>query len=382
MKNNKMFVNIGVLVLVAVLCFLAGKDFKAMHTPDHISRRNPGITEVRMLSDYSPGLKDTAADVEIYVFDSGKPGGSMLILGGTHPNETAGLLNTVLWIENVTCEEGTLYVIPRANSLGFTATAPMRGDQDFFVYTLDDGTQRTFRNGNRHSNAAFQWPDANYHDGNTGRVLVNNEVPENRNLNRNHTGRIDGNLTEKMCYGIYNLILTDEIDVLYDAHEAGLRFPRINYLIAHERAMPLGSMAIMNNVIDGHPFAIDLSGATSYGLSHRSLGDNTNTYATLFETLNPAQGTLHGKVTWDLVMNGIDPINVELTKRGAYDGMLGLTEAGSPMEQRTGYHMVMCQQLAVALTDLYPDKPLVLSGMPSYDDLVEKGFGHYLQPVQ
>ena len=55
----------------------------------------PGVTEVKLLSDYYPALQGTAADTEVYVLDSGVPGGSMLVLGGTHPNEPSGVVAAI-----------------------------------------------------------------------------------------------------------------------------------------------------------------------------------------------------------------------------------------------------------------------------------------------
>ena len=49
-----------------------------------------GVSRVAHLSEYFGGVKGTAADGEVYVFDSGKPGASVLILGGTHNDEPAG----------------------------------------------------------------------------------------------------------------------------------------------------------------------------------------------------------------------------------------------------------------------------------------------------
>ena len=113
-------------------------------------------------------------------------------------------------------------------------------------FTLLDGSIREFRVGTRLTNPVDQWPDYNYYNGASGRELKTGEVAEMRNLNRNHPGNINGTLTEKVNYGLTNLINTENIDVVYDAHEAGPLFLRVNYMIAHDRAMPLASAAMMN----------------------------------------------------------------------------------------------------------------------------------------
>ena len=85
MKKNQI-VAIIMLVVVAAGCFISGKAFMATWEEDVIIP-GPGVTEVRMLSEYFPGLEGTAGDTEIYVMEGEEEGGSVLILGGTHANE-------------------------------------------------------------------------------------------------------------------------------------------------------------------------------------------------------------------------------------------------------------------------------------------------------
>lgn len=382
MKNKQSVINIAVLVVVALLCTITGVQYKSLQTPDPINTSNPGITEIKMLSDYSPGLKGTASDVEVYVLKGEKPGGSLLILGGTHPNEIAGMFSAVTYIENAKVTAGTVYVIPRANNSGFTHTAPLWAGMPKVDFTLSDGSVREFRVGTRLTNPVHQWPDYNYYNGASGRVLKTGEVAEMRNLNRNHPGNVNGTLTEKANYGIFNLINSEKVDIVYDAHEAGPAFLRVNYMIAHDRAMPLASSAMMNANIEGFDlFKVDLSGKTSYGLSHRALGDNTEVFATLFETNNPAQGMLRGKLTRELVLEGKNANDVEITKRGLMSSG-EVTEEGNSIEQRTGYHMVAARELANAFSEMYPNKPITITGMPSYDDLIGKGLNNILKPIK
>ena len=73
--------------------------------------RGPGVTEIRMLSEWLPDLAGSPGDTEVYVFRGAAPGSSMLVLGGTHPNEPSSFLSAVLLIENAAVSAGTLYVI-------------------------------------------------------------------------------------------------------------------------------------------------------------------------------------------------------------------------------------------------------------------------------
>jgi len=91
----------GALIIAA----LSGSSFLSMRKPDVIVH-GPGVTEVKMLSDWFPGIKNTAGDTEVYVMKGQDDGTSMLVLGGTHPNEPAGHMAAIVLIENVVPKMG------------------------------------------------------------------------------------------------------------------------------------------------------------------------------------------------------------------------------------------------------------------------------------
>lgn len=100
----------------AAIVYLAGQ-FLSMREVEPIYP-GPGVTEIKMLSDWYPGLEGTAGDTEVYVLEGEQEGDSMLVLGGTHPNEPSGLVAAVLLIENAQPEAA-----PCTSSRGPT-TAP------------------------------------------------------------------------------------------------------------------------------------------------------------------------------------------------------------------------------------------------------------------
>lgn len=381
--------NLAVLLAFAVLGGFAADEFLALHEDDRIYLGNPALTAVKKLSDWHPALLGTPGDTEVYVLDSGVPGGKALIYGGTHPNETAAVMNAVTYVENAAPKQGVLYVICQANRSAFTATLPLRGQMARMTFALKGGGTRTMRMGSRLTNPVHQWPDPNYRLNTSGRTLEHGEIAEIRNLNRNHPGVENGYLTEKVCHAIRTLIDREGIDLIYDGHEASCEFLRVNYLIAHERAMDLGATAILNATLDamaegpetGYPFKLDRSGASSWGLSHRALGDSTAAYATLFESLNPVMGFCHDKVTEALVKGGQSANYVNITNLGLLSSG-ELTEQGSPIEQRTAYHMEISRHLLAALGELAPEKAIVVEGLPSYHDMVENGLEATLKPLE
>jgi len=188
--------------ITAIICLagalaaaaIAGASFLSMRTPDVIVP-GPGVTEVKMLSDWFSGIKGTPGDTEVYVMKGADDGASMLILGGTHPNEPAAHLAAILFIENVVPQKGTLYVIPRANASGFTANDPQEGAPQRFTIQTPNGP-RVFSYGSRATNPIHQWPDPNvYIHASSGQTLSGSET---RNLNRGYPGRPDAR-SPKRC---------------------------------------------------------------------------------------------------------------------------------------------------------------------------------------
>lgn len=384
MANVKyLWKNAIVLAVAAVFAIMASKDFLAMHVDEPIVETEY-LTEIRMLSEYSENLAGSALDTEVYVFDSGVEGGTMLILGGTHPNETAGLLAAIGMIENMNVTQGRVFVIPWTNKGGFTHTSPLDGMQDFVSLTLDDGSVRTFRVGNRLTNPIYQWPDRIYYEGSSGRQLEGTETPEIRNANRMYYGNKDGVLTEQLCYGIYNLINTESVNFCMDMHEGSPEFlfldcTMVNSRVDNAAAMSIASDMSLSMMLDGLDMRAEYSGVTSYGLSHRSLGDNTDCMMYLMETYNPSMGPLHGKMDDDLLINGNEPNYYQANKDGYI--YFEVPEDGYTLESRTMRQMVCLKYLADAYSGYYPDKAVTIEGIYDYATMMDIGLGGVLKPI-
>ena len=375
--------NIVVFIVALLFAVPASVDFLKMHKNEEIAE-NPNLTEVKMLSAYAPRLKGTDLDTEVYFFDSGVEGGTFLILGGTHPNESAGMLSAVALIENIEVTEGRVIIIPRTNNSGFTHTSPLDGMQDFFTLTLSDGSERSFRVGNRLTNPVDQWPDVNYYEGTSGRTIYGTENPEVRNVNRLYYGTEDGVLTEQVCYGIYNLINEEGVDLTMDTHEGSPEFlyidcTMVNMKRDNTKAMSIASDMALSMNFDDLDMRVEYSGVTSYGLSHRSLGDNTDSMMTLMETYNPSMGPLHGKMDDDLIINGNEPNYYEAHKDGYI--YFQVPEDGYPLIERVARHIACIEYLSEAYSWEYPEKAISFTGLGDYYSIVEGGFEKLLKPI-
>ena len=373
-ENRKnLLASLGVLAAVAAILAAVIPDSLAMRTPDAI-KKGKGVTEVRKLSAYFDGIAGTRGDADIYVLDSGKPGASALILGGTHPNEPSGYLAAVLFVENAMPSSGKLFVIPNANASAMTHTDYMEGTPRKFAIETGSGP-RSFRYGSRATSPADQWPDPDiYVHASSGQKLSGSET---RNLNRAYPGRPDGTFTEKVAFAITSLIRKETIDITVDLHEASPEYPVVNAIVAHDRAMKIASTALLTLEMDDVTIGLEPSPVKLRGLSHRELGDSTQTLALLFETTNPAQGRLRGVTNEALIVEGKDPMYVAAQKLGRLFVPFG--EEGWPLKTRVARHVAALQAVFDAYTSDSPDKQLVVGAMPSYAELVEKGIGPYLQ---
>ena len=366
------------IVSVVVLAFALGAvaavipSYRAAEQDDVI-RRGPGVAEVRKLSTWFEGLGGTNGDTDVYVLDSGKPGATGLVLGGTHGNEPAGYMTAILFVEHAVPTAGRLLVIPHANRSSVTHTDYQEASPRVLEFDGASG-RRAFRYGSRATNPTDQWPDPDiYVHAASGQQLSGAET---RNLNRAYPGRADGTFTERVAYGIASLIRSEKVDFVVDLHEASPEYPVVNAIVAHERAMPVASAAVLNLEFEDIKIGLEPSPKNLRGLSHRELGDATDALAMLCETSNVSQGRLRGATDARQVIEGTD----DKYLRAAGLGRLSVPfdEKGWPMKQRVGRHAASVVAILAAFTSAHPEKPISLTGLPSYADLMAKGLEPYL----
>ena len=165
-----------------------------------------------------------------------------------------------------------------------------------------------------------------------------------------------------------------------DLHEASPEYPTINAIVAHEDAKELASQALINMQIEGMDISLEPSPKNLHGLTHRELGDYTDTLAVLMETSNPSQGRLRGRTDESLVVNGIDKFYEMADEYGRL--YVPFDEKGHPIQERVARHITGIAQLASAYSELGLGGSLVIDGIPTYMDIAEGGLGSYLAHKQ
>ncbi|MBU1101798.1 MAG: succinylglutamate desuccinylase/aspartoacylase family protein [Bacteroidetes bacterium] len=373
MKIDHKIVASFLLFLMTVVCIVSGVEFLDMRTPDVIYP-SEDLTKIGKLSDYFEELKDGSGDTDIYFFEGKEPGATVLLLCGTHPNEASGFIAGVLATENVKIKAGRLLIIPQACLSGFSCTDPMEGYPQSYTLESKSG-ERKFRFGSRVSNPLDQWPDP----------LVYSHFPsgqklsgfETRNLNRSYPGRPDGTFTEKVGYAIVQLIKKEKIDLAFDLHEAAPEIPIINAIIYHEKSEDIGLNAILNLEFRDLRYAPERSPENFHGLSHREWGDNTDVYPFLMETCNPIQGRLRGRTNSELILTGKSPQYLAAQETGKL--RIEYDAEGVPLDKRVARHLQGFLEIVNSYNEFFPEKTILLEGLPEYEDLLENGLSNYLK---
>lgn len=363
------------IVLAAALALAAGVSF---HRSRHLREpvvAGPSLARVVTLGDYFAPLKGTVNDANVYVLEGREPGGTVLLLGGTHPEEPAGRLAAWIFAENAALERGRLLVVLTANRSASTATRVGGAyPPDFTLPTAWGG--QTFRMGDRWSNPLDQWPDPEVYLHYPSRQQL--AYVDIRNLNRCFPGRPNGTLTERTCYAICELIRKEKVDIEIDFHEAELQYPVISTIVAHEKGADLAAAASMFiSSLEGFAIGVENSPKALRGLSHREIGDATGAISLLLEAPEPFLDATRGRTDRALLLTGRDEFVVRAGKRGLL--FEKIDEKGWPIDLRVGRHTSTVLQLLEIWSGDHPDRAVVVAGVPRYAEVVDKGAGAFLK---
>ncbi|MBM3419921.1 MAG: succinylglutamate desuccinylase, partial [Bacteroidetes bacterium] len=326
-------------------------------------------------SHYFEGIKGSINDCNIYVLEGTEPGGTMMVMGGSHPEEPACRLAAWLMVENAVIEKGRLIVVLSANRSGTTVTRPSGAYPQFYNITTEWG-KRTFRMGDRWSNPLDQWPDPEVYIHYPSRQ--NLAYVDIRNLNRAWPGRPNGSLTEKTTYAFMELIREEKVDVVIDMHEAELQYPVINTIVTHEKGTDLATLASMMLAdMEGFSIGTEFSPKTLHGLSHREIGDHSDAISLLLEAPEPFLDATRGVTGEKLLLEGKDEFVVKAGKYGLLFAPIDST--GWHIDTRVGRHTSTVLQIFESWTDYNPGLPIVCSGVPRYSEVRKNGTGYYLK---
>jgi len=370
--------------LTATVMAVAAVAVAAVSASSYLEMRSPlpGVDRVvphqgfvkKHLSDYFDGIRDTPADTDVYIQVGAEPGGTVLVLGGTHANEPAGVVAAVVLLERAEVKRGRLIIVPYANMMGRSHTFPQDAHPQTFSFRTASGEQRTFRYGSRTTNPVYEWPNPDiYIHPASGQTMAG---VERSNLNRTHPGVVDGSITERLAYGFMQLIKSENVDLAIDLHEASPEYPVVEAMVAHEDAMELAAMVTMELEFEGIPMRLEPSPVNLRGLDHREWGDNADVLAILLETSNPSAGRFRGKTDEALILTGRDKAYQKASELGRlyvpYEG------GSEPIAKRVARHVTAVKLLTDNLELVREGQGVEIEGLPGFEDLTGNGVGAYL----
>lgn len=373
--------SIKIIILIVVMLFtgIAGYLFYEQRNFKETVVVSEGVTQVRKLSDYSDVVKGSVNDSNVYIFDSGKEGGTFLIFGGTHAEEPACNLSALVFAENLKVTQGKVLVINRVNVSGSLSTRLGEAYPRFSHIETPWGEQK-FRFGDRCSSPLDSWPDPEvfiHYD--SRQNLANVDI---RNTNRTWPGRRNGLLAERTTYAIMELIRQENVDFVLDFHEAELEYPVENTIVTHERGNQVAAMTsmILSAQVFDVPIGMEFSPKALHGLSHREIGDASDAVSYLVEVAEPMLDRIRGITDEELLMSGKDRFVMEAGKAGLL--YAPIDENGWPIDKRVARHVTTALRLIESNNAMNPDQMIQIEGMPGYEELLEKGVGHYLTDPQ
>lgn len=360
------------IVIIAIMIVAGLQLYKHRHYMMPILA-GPGVTKVVKLSYYSEGLKGTMADTNVFFLEGKEAGGKVLILANTHSNEPAAILTALIFIENTIVDKGTLIVIPQFNNSASRNTRPGDGYPLYFEIPTDWGSKK-FRIGNREASPLDQWPDPDVYVHYPDKQLLS--FLDVRNTNRTWPGRPNGPLMEQVTYAAMQIMREENVDVVFDVHGAETMFPVTNCIVAPEKSLRIAIMTSLTvKAREGFENHVEPSPSGFRGLSHREIGDYSDTLPFLLEAPLPFLDQPTGPKTVNLLLDGKDPFLLSLSKKRKL--FVPYDETGWPMEKRVGQHCSVVLEVIRQYSRKFPDRTIKIRNVPKYAEVVKNGVGHY-----
>lgn len=360
------------IVIIAIMIVAGLQLYKHRHYMMPILA-GPGVTKVVKLSYYSEGLKGTMADTNVFFLEGKEAGGKVLILANTHSNEPAAILTALIFIENTIVDKGTLIVIPQFNNSASRNTRPGDGYPLYFEIPTDWGSKK-FRIGNREASPLDQWPDPDVYVHYPDKQLLS--FLDVRNTNRTWPGRPNGPLMEQVTYAAMQIMREENVDVVFDVHGAETMFPVTNCIVAPEKSLRIAIMTSLTvKAREGFENHVEPSPSGFRGLSHREIGDYSDTLPFLLEAPLPFLDQPTGPKTVNLLLDGKDPFLLSLSKKRKL--FVPYDETGWPMEKRVGQHCSVVLEVIRQYSRKFPDRTIKIRNVPKYAEVIKNGVGHY-----
>ncbi len=374
MKGNALTA-LGLCAVAALICWVTAQSFMEMWKPDVLVPA-PGF-EQHMLSEWEPGLAGTRMDTPVFIQEGPEPGGTIYIQGGIHPDEPAGFMAAIMYLERAQVQKGRMIVVPFVNMSARTHNYPQAASPQYIHIDRPDGEPRVFKFGARATNPIDQWPDPDIYIHHPSMQKLDGSARSN--MNRAFPGSRTDGITQLAGLAVVELLKQEKVDLAFDLHEASPEYPVVNAMVAHENSMELAATVCMELEMNGIPMRLEPSPVNLRGLSHREWGDAVpGLMPLLMEAGNPSQGRLRGRTNEALALTGADKSYAKASKMGL---LFIPYEKDQPLEMRTARHVAGVKTTIEMIGLLYPDKEIVVDNIPDYQEILDQGVGAWLSPA-
>lgn len=355
-----------IIALLSSFCFLRERETYDTFCP------SSSYSHTIHLSNYDPSLLGTRADSPIFVFDSGIPGESVFIMGGTHPNESGGILSSIVIMENIDVEKGRVYVMPVANMSAYSVTLPGYAYPESYTIRTSWG-EKTYKVGSRIASPLDQWPDPPFYIHYPSRQGLSYE--EARNINRTFPGRNDGSLLERASNAVMTFLQVEDIDYAFDLHEASITYPVNQTIVAPESSFDIAYLASLLLEEEGVELSVEATSESNKGYTHLEWSRIEGLCPFLIEVPTAFIDRTPGAMTPSLITKGRDEF---LYKVASY-GFAGVDypKEGIDISRRVATHVVTVDRCLEVAGMLKGEEGVSIS-LPSYKEIIEKGVGFFI----
>jgi len=172
------------------------------------------------------------------------------------------------------------------------------------------------------------------------------------------------------------LLRQNQVDLAIDLHGAETMFPVTNCIVAPEKAIRLATLASLTvKSMEGFENHVEPSPVKFRGLSHREIGDYSDTLPFLLEAPMPFLDQPTGPKTEKLFLTGQDDFLLSLAKKKKL--FVPYDESGWPLEKRVGQHLSVSLEIIRQYSRKTPERAIVIQNLPRYRDVVQNGVGYY-----
>jgi hypothetical protein len=126
---------------------------------------------------------------------------------------------------------------------------------------------------------------------------------------------------------------------------------------------------------EGFENHVEPSPTSFRGLSHREIGDYSETLPFLLEAPIPFLDQPTGPKTEALLLNGKDPFLLSLAEQKKL--FVPYDSTGWSMEKRVGQHCSVILEIMKQFSRKNRDRAMTVSNAPKYADVLKNGVGYY-----